>query len=103
QPHACNPDLHPFPTRTLFRSRARALRIAKLRRIARANAHAILASMSTTLIRNGRIVNADRTQDADLLISGEKIQDIAPGLPIETDRKSTRLNSSHVAISYAVL
>ena len=37
--------------------------------------------MSTTLIRNGKIVNADRTQDADLLISGEKIQDIAPGLP----------------------
>src|SRR5689334_12041222 len=39
--------------------------------------------MSTTLIRNGRIVNADRTLDADLLISGEKIQDIAPGLPVE--------------------
>jgi dihydropyrimidinase len=38
--------------------------------------------MSTTLIRNGKIVNADRTQDADLLISGEKIQDIAPGLPV---------------------
>jgi dihydropyrimidinase len=42
----------------------------------------MLASMSTTLIRNGKIVNADRTQDADLLISGEKIQDIAPGLPV---------------------
>src|SRR5215510_4301005 len=39
--------------------------------------------MSTTLIRNGKIVNADRTQDADLLISGEKIQDIAPGLPAD--------------------
>ena len=30
---------------------------------------------------HGKIVNADRSQDADLLISGEKIQDIAPGLP----------------------
>ena len=39
--------------------------------------------MSTTLIRNGKIVNADSTRDADLLISGEKIQDIAPGLPAE--------------------
>src|SRR4029453_5214271 len=37
--------------------------------------------MSTTLIRNGKIVNADRTLDADLLIDGEKILDIAPGLP----------------------
>ncbi len=43
--------------------------------------HAILTSMSTTLIRNGKIVNADRTQDADLLIEGEKIKEIASGLP----------------------
>ena len=48
--------------------------------------HAILTSMSTTLIRNGKIVNADRTQEADLLISGEKILDIAPGLPVERGR-----------------
>src|SRR5690606_40538919 len=29
-------------------------------------------------------------------------QDLRKGLPIEVDRKSTRLNSSHVKISYAV-
>ena len=38
--------------------------------------------MSTTLIHNGRIVNADRTEEADLLIDGEKIREIAPALPI---------------------
>ena len=38
--------------------------------------------MPTTLIRGGRIVNADRTQDADLLIDGEKIREIALSLPV---------------------
>src|SRR5215467_11937578 len=42
---------------------------------------AILASMSTTLIANGRIVNAGQTRAADLLIEDDKIRDIAPGLP----------------------
>ena len=37
--------------------------------------------MPTTLIRNGKIVNADGTQDADLLIDGERIREIGPGLP----------------------
>jgi dihydropyrimidinase len=37
----------------------------------------------TTLIRNGSIVNADRTTRADVLIDGEKIREIAAGIPVE--------------------
>ncbi len=35
----------------------------------------------TTLIRNGTVVTAEKTFPADILIDGEKIRDIAPGLP----------------------
>ena len=35
------------------------------------------------LIRGGRIVDADASRDADLLITGERIAAIAPGLPAE--------------------
>ena len=35
------------------------------------------------LIRGGRIVNTDGSRDADLLITGERITTIAPGLPAE--------------------
>ena len=38
--------------------------------------------MPTTLIRGGKIVNADRSEDADLLIDGEKIREIAAGIPV---------------------
>jgi dihydropyrimidinase len=38
--------------------------------------------MPTTLIRGAKIVNADRTQDGDLLIDGEKIREIAAGIPV---------------------
>ena len=37
----------------------------------------------TTLIQNGTIVTADRTYEADVLVEGEKIKDIAPGLPAQ--------------------
>lgn len=41
----------------------------------------------TTLIRNGTIVNADKSHRADLLIENQKIKTIAPNLPQEnTDR-----------------
>ncbi len=35
----------------------------------------------TTLIRNGTVVTAEKTFPADILIDGEKIRDIGPGLP----------------------
>ena len=37
----------------------------------------------TTLIKNGKIVNADKTHQADLLIENQKIKTIAPNLPQE--------------------
>jgi dihydropyrimidinase len=40
--------------------------------------------MPTTLIRNGTVVTAERSAAADILVDGEKIRDIAPGLPSGT-------------------
>src|SRR5947199_1261918 len=37
--------------------------------------------MPTTLIRNGTVVTAERSVVADILVDGEKIRDIAVGLP----------------------
>jgi dihydropyrimidinase len=37
--------------------------------------------MSTTLIQNGTVVNADSTQRADLLIDGGVIKEVRPGIP----------------------
>ncbi len=37
----------------------------------------------TTLIQNGTIVTAERTFEADVLVEGEKIKDLAPGLPAQ--------------------
>ncbi|MGA2601356.1 MAG: dihydropyrimidinase, partial [Bryobacteraceae bacterium] len=41
----------------------------------------------TTLVRNGTIVTAERTYEADILIEGETIKDIAPNLPSENADK----------------
>src|SRR5437868_6250338 len=39
--------------------------------------------MPATLIRNGTVVTAQNSFAADILVDGEKIRDIAPGLPAE--------------------
>jgi dihydropyrimidinase len=39
--------------------------------------------MPNTLIKNGTVVTAERTFASDILIEGETIRDIAPGLPAE--------------------
>src|SRR6266849_5706524 len=39
--------------------------------------------MPTTLFHNGTVVTAERSVSADILVDGEKIRDIAPGLPAE--------------------
>src|SRR5690625_6697451 len=44
-------------------------------------------------------INFDHPRSIDFDLLTENIQDLKNG---KTDRKSTRLNSSHVAISYAV-
>src|SRR5699024_3198596 len=41
-------------------------------------------------------------KDLDLLKNNDKILDFYPTHTIDADRKSTRLNSSHVSIAYAV-
>src|SRR5580704_11832733 len=39
----------------------------------------------TLLIRNGTVVNADRTFSADLRIEGEKIHEVGPNLTVSAD------------------
>src|SRR5437870_10017554 len=66
----------------------------------------------TTLFRSGRLAGADRFQPVPDIANGGVIgAGVGRGLHADTgaddatvgkDRKSTRLNSSHVAISYAV-
>src|SRR5690348_17966702 len=63
----------------------------------------------TTLFRSVRDLMLDRpTVDLDLAIEGEVAQvaqsvaSATGGRPVLQDRKSTRLNSSHPSISYAV-
>jgi len=41
--------------------------------------------MSKTLIKNGTVVTAKETRQADLLIEGERIQEIAPSITVEAD------------------
>src|SRR5258708_26625052 len=61
----------------------------------------------TTLFRSALIEHAEhdihrdqRTQDQKRLASGGLVE--VAGIAVKTDRKSTRLNSSHQIISYAV-
>src|SRR5690242_21623810 len=51
----------------------------------------------TTLFRSGYVDRIDRT-----LGGGLAIVDYKTGKAFDKDRKSTRLNSSHMSISYAV-
>src|SRR5437870_9282700 len=59
----------------------------------------------TTLFRSLLIRNLGALPDARPLVVGEVVTTLVAGTMVLTwmgDRKSTRLNSSHVAISYAV-
>lgn len=44
----------------------------------------MLSHMNTTLIRNGLLVESDRSRKADLLIQGEKIAEIAPKIEVDS-------------------
>ena len=48
----------------------------------------------TTLIRNGTLVNADKSHRADLLIESQRIKAIAPNLPQENVRSWLAGNKS---------
>src|SRR5271168_2312842 len=43
------------------------------------------AAMSKTLIRNGTVVTSKETRNADILIEGERIKEIAPSITVEAD------------------
>src|SRR5690625_926893 len=49
-----------------------------------------------------RVRRIDKTTPIILLTAQDQVHDKVSGLDLGADRKSTRLNSSHVAISYAV-
>src|SRR5690554_7293334 len=81
-----------FPYTTLFRSRAR-LRMEALRR------GEILEGVPGTVVLVELVGYAGRRQRGTVIfhVLGRRI-----GILVAEDRKSTRLNSSHVRISYAV-
>src|SRR5207249_7647216 len=85
-----------FPYTTLFRSPAhevRARQVPRARRRARLDRDARLLPHGPPRVRRGvERARAPRGRAAPRLLLGEAPQ----------DRKSTRLNSSHVSISYAV-
>src|SRR2546430_3534940 len=59
----------------------------------------------TTLFRSRRLApswNAQRQRKSDRLIGADREMDVFAEWIIRLDRKSTRLNSSHSQISYAV-
>src|SRR5690625_6475658 len=86
-----------FPYTTLFRSfagREVRIRISSPKRSTQANRYywkAIIDKIRQGMIEAGIGFFEDVTPDGEVVIR-----------PVMADRKSTRLNSSHVAISYAV-
>src|SRR3712207_7821802 len=76
-----------FPYTTLFRSR----RVAPLRRRASCSAYFSVPSAPLTGV-----------VDLALSFAPDAFDFAAAGLALAADRKSTRLNSSHANISYAV-
>src|SRR5690606_41792902 len=88
------PELHSFPTR---RSSDLGLRTPPSRRAAppASTTAAYVSGATATMLRAGRVTTSSLASGTVSGVPG--INDIA-----DRDRKSTRLNSSHVKISYAV-
>src|SRR5690606_41188962 len=93
------PSSTPFPYTTLFRS------VALTGALGDAGEHRgtteVLGDAGDHLLDEHRLAHAGAAEQADLAtlhVRGEQVDDLDAGL----DRKSTRLNSSHVKISYAV-
>src|SRR5437868_11200880 len=85
QSHNDNRSLHPFPTR----------RSSDLIYKARVGAPII------ETVRDPDFITAVKTAASENNVHTGRASSIVPGRTFE-DRKSTRLNSSHVSISYAV-
>src|SRR5207253_5766805 len=97
------PTSAPFPYTTLFRSDEWRLLLEQLAE-GPGDLIGVRALVAFTEQRpEGRCGSGMRRQRADLLNHFDH-RPIGDALPVRqaTDRKSTRLNSSHVAISYAV-
>src|SRR3712207_7802814 len=80
-----------FPYTTLFRSRLVQPHVAD-----RLHEHGDLTSQALV---DARHLAGD---DPELLLEGRVVDPEVEAAPLEGDRKSTRLNSSHANISYAV-
>src|SRR5207244_12015046 len=92
-PPAPSPTL--FPYTTLFRS-------ASSKGLGRACARS-LAEAGCEVVVNGRNRDAVESAAADIRQrTGAKVTAVAADVATAEDRKSTRLNSSHQIISYAV-
>src|SRR5690606_40645373 len=82
-----------FPYTTLFRSPA-----------ARATSRSVTSRSSPNSLITSTLLSDfwDRAQNDSIAREGKRLMPLTDYLFSNTDRKSTRLNSSHVKISYAV-
>src|SRR2546422_3776253 len=85
-----------FPYTTLFRSRA-----APRLRVERGRVTAIRVPLADVAVGRPMLVEAEGARLV-LVRVGDRVHAIADADEDEADRKSTRLNSSHGYISYAV-
>src|SRR5690606_40296506 len=86
-----------FPYTTLFRSQ-----IQQINAMVQAGAEAIVVFPISPTALNRVIKNACDKGVKIFAYDGEVTEPCAHNVAIDQDRKSTRLNSSHVKISYAV-
>src|SRR3712207_8210126 len=90
-----------FPYTTLFRSRTERSKAMKTRDVTTLLVLVPVALAAASCAQSGQASEDDVKDKAAESSSGEKDRGEAT-LKLEGDRKSTRLNSSHANISYAV-
>src|SRR5205814_8109573 len=88
-----------FPYTTLFRSRAELWPPAAA---TTAQTAPPTASVAATQSAGSRLAGAGCAAVSSIVPVRSNVVLISPLLPSQVDRKSTRLNSSHLGISYAV-
>src|SRR3712207_7305267 len=89
-----------FPYTTLFRSVGQ---LADLDRVPLPDLRPQRLGLAPAVVRDDRVRGAqDRLRRAVVLLEPDDVRIDVVVLELEEDRKSTRLNSSHANISYAV-